>query len=101
MQADPDGASCLNLVRPLTGKNRVLATTGPVAFTVALKELTEKITKVNPNLDGTVVYDGATKSHGKLDSKHYTRQKGPLILQNSPKITLADLEKLDSELREK
>lgn len=108
VQVDPYGASCLTLIR--NGDNdmqdTVLGTTGPAAFTIALREYEKvrhredkDVTKVRPNLDGTLTYDHKG-GHEKLDSKYYTKQKGVLILPNSPKIMVKELERLNVDLQQ-
>ena len=98
VQANPDEASCLTLIKNGdTVKNRVLSTTGPVAFTIALKDYGGKFATTTPDLGGALVYDHEGR-HEKLDSKHYARQKGPIVLPNSSKITTTELENLDADL---
>ena len=78
---------------------------GPAAFTIALREYKKvrhgedkDVTKVKPNLDGTLTYDHEGE-HEKVDPKHYAQQKGVLILPNSPKITVQELKRLDVDLQ--
>jgi hypothetical protein len=125
IQSNPK-ASCLSLgVDRSDSKGKVLGTTGPIAYTIALKKFynnyRDKVIKIAPDNDnhefitaalastsenmhqifnnqglgGVVIYEGHDSPR---DPKHYSNAKGPLIQLNSKKITEEDMRELEQSL---